>query len=147
MSGQDIRTLQAGKQEDAVAVRTQGAQTNGAVHSEDAARDVFTNAVGNDAMALFKTYLEVEREQRASAPMQSLALVPPAQASQLVELLAKLTTPKPAPKLWLSLDDASEFSGLPRAYIAELAASGKLTGVKRGSWFIHRASLEAFAGE
>lgn len=59
---------------------------------------------------------------------------------------------RPAPpisireKLWLTLDEAAELSGLPRSAVADFAAEGRITAMKRGAWFIHRASLEAFAG-
>lgn len=49
-------------------------------------------------------------------------------------------------KLWLTLDEAAELSGLPRSAVADFAAEGRITAMKRGAWFVNRASLEAFAG-
>lgn len=84
-------------------------------------------------------------------PQTSVELAIPDKAvSTLRELLERLIAPKPVPlteKLWLSLDEASELSGLARGHLLTLINAGKLIALKSGGWWkIQRASLEAFAG-
>lgn len=55
----------------------------------------------------------------------------------------------PAPKLWLSLDEAAEYAALSRGYLMGLIDTEKIAAVKggpHGAWRIQRASLEAFEG-
>lgn len=48
-----------------------------------------------------------------------------------------------AERLFLTLPEAAEYSGLPQAHLRRLMTDGKLTGVKTGSgWRIRRADLE-----
>jgi excisionase family DNA binding protein len=52
-------------------------------------------------------------------------------------------------KLWMTPEEASQYSGLPKAYIMRQVKEGKITGRKwgtQGSWRIPRKSLEAFEG-
>jgi hypothetical protein len=49
-------------------------------------------------------------------------------------------------KLWLSLDEAAEYSGLARTDLLLLCKQGKLTARKSGGWKIQRKSLEEFEG-
>jgi hypothetical protein len=56
---------------------------------------------------------------------------------------------KPEPRLWLTLDEAAELSGLTAAYIRDRARVGAINaaaGGPYGALRIQRASLEAFAG-
>ena len=45
-------------------------------------------------------------------------------------------------KLFLSVKEATRFSGLPESTIRRLLRSGKLPGVKTGGWRIKRSDLE-----
>ena len=45
-------------------------------------------------------------------------------------------------KLFLSVKEATRFSGLPESTIRRLLRSGKLPGVKAGGWRIKRSNLE-----
>ena len=50
-------------------------------------------------------------------------------------------------KLWLSLEESAEYSGLARGDLLRLCREGeKLTVRKSGGWRIQRASLEAYNG-
>lgn len=49
-------------------------------------------------------------------------------------------------KLWLTLDEAAEYSGLARADLLTLCREEKLTARKSGGWKIQRKSLEEFEG-
>jgi hypothetical protein len=51
-----------------------------------------------------------------------------------------------AKKLWLSLDEAAEYSGLARADLLMLCRTEMLTTRKSGGWKILRKSLEEFEG-
>jgi predicted DNA-binding transcriptional regulator AlpA len=51
-----------------------------------------------------------------------------------------------AEKLWLSLEEAEELSGLARATLLKLAQSGAVTALKSGGWKLRRKSLEEFNG-
>ncbi len=51
--------------------------------------------------------------------------------------------------LWMSPEEAAEYSGLWKSFIMEQVKKGKINGRKigpHGAWRIQRASLEAFAG-
>lgn len=56
--------------------------------------------------------------------------------------------PLPEPKLWLTLEEASDFSGLGPRVLKRLCRDHKLTALKaRGEgWRVLRKSLEAFEG-
>lgn len=64
----------------------------------------------------------------------------------------QLTTPSPVrvpEKLWLSIAEASEYSGLGRKYLRELAMTGKIQALARGAHHgvrINRKGLEDFVG-
>jgi len=101
---------------------------------------------------------EKEKEQRI-AERPPTALVSDATAATLREMIERLMAPKPITviqKLWLSLDEAAELSGLARADLAKLCreAIGQLPASshdtllvrKSGGWKIQRKSLEEFAG-
>ena len=47
-------------------------------------------------------------------------------------------------KLWLSLEESAEYSGLSKKDLRHLCRDGKLRARKSGGWKIRRASLEAF---
>ncbi len=89
----------------------------------------------------------------------ALALIPQAQAEAasaqtiawgaLTTHLAKLTAALPSKevtKKWLTFDEAAEYSGLPKAKLAELLRAKKVYCFGRGpkSWTIQRASLDVF---
>ena len=53
-------------------------------------------------------------------------------------------------KLWLSIEEASAYSGLGKGFLLGLIDRAKVTGLKagpQGSWVILRASLESYQGE
>jgi len=49
-----------------------------------------------------------------------------------------------APSPILTIEQAAEWSQLPRAYLRELATAGTVAAVKRGQWFLSRKSLLRF---
>lgn len=50
-------------------------------------------------------------------------------------------------RVFLTMAESAEFSGLPTAFLRRLMASGKLKAVKTGSgWRISRAGLEGLSG-
>src|SRR5262245_50224750 len=53
-----------------------------------------------------------------------------------------LPRPYPIPRLYLTLEEASDFSGLSREYLVQLVQEQKLTVVDDGGWKIRRADLE-----
>jgi predicted DNA-binding transcriptional regulator AlpA len=95
-------------------------------------------------------------------PAVALALAAPVAAtSQALEKVAagivgftsafdSFTQRKPSvpitEKLWLSLEEAEELSGLARATLLKLAQSGAVAALKSGGWRLQRKSLEAFNG-
>lgn len=112
-----------------------------------------------------------EQRRKAHRPPSAIAPKPPAAAmalaapvaatSQALEKVAagivgftsafdSFTQRKPAvpitEKLWLSLEEAEELSGLARATLLKLAQSGAVTALKSGGWKLQRKSLEAFNG-
>jgi helix-turn-helix protein len=91
-----------------------------------------------------------EAKEEREPPPRSLALaVPDSAVTFLREALERLTALKPVAvteKLWLSLDEAAELSGLARADLLRLVKAGTLIARKSGGWKILRKSLEAFEG-
>jgi excisionase family DNA binding protein len=72
----------------------------------------------------------------ASAVLDALGLA----ARAMTDAVGK---PEP-PRLFLTLDQAAEFSGLPRSYLRELMREEKLPAIKTGrGWRIRRRDLEA----
>jgi excisionase family DNA binding protein len=51
--------------------------------------------------------------------------------------------PYPIPKLYLTLEEASDYSGLSYEYLVQLVQEQKLTAVDDGGWKIRRADLES----
>ena len=49
-------------------------------------------------------------------------------------------------KLWLSLEEAQQYSGLSRNMLLDLCREGRVVACKSGGWRIRRASLEEFEG-
>jgi hypothetical protein len=91
------------------------------------------------------------------APASSLALVPQAQASAAVAQanafgalaahLAKLSAAfPPRTKAWLTLAEATEYSGLPEVFLADLLRTSQIDNIGRGpkTWRVRRASLDAY---
>lgn len=60
--------------------------------------------------------------------------------------LAAPAAPPAAPRLWLSLDEAAEFSGLAKCDLLDLCQANVLIARKSGGWKIQRKSLREFAG-
>ena len=62
----------------------------------------------------------------------------------LVDAVRALDVPRPypIPKLYLTLEEASEFSGLSFEYLEQLVKQHKLTAIDDGGWKIRRADLE-----
>jgi hypothetical protein len=76
-------------------------------------------------------YLKRILERWSNAPPQLALPLPPVPLTE---------------KLWLNLDEASEYSGLARADLERLCRNGTLVARKSGGWKILRKSLEAFEG-
>lgn len=53
-----------------------------------------------------------------------------------------VSRPYPAPRLYLTLEEASEYSGLSLEYLEQLLQDRKLAAVYDGAWKIRRADLE-----
>ena len=71
------------------------------------------------------------------------ALIPP--RVELPSFLQSLLSGPDVPlkdKLFLTVKEAVQFSGLPESTIRRLLRSGKLPGIKLGGWRIRRADLE-----
>lgn len=99
---------------------------------------------------------DIERLKSNSIPFVSppltdqstpTALVPAKENS--VTLITALTAALAKPpvvaldkKLYLNLDEAAEYSGLPRRHLQRLISDGKLEALKLGRWCIKRSSLE-----
>jgi hypothetical protein len=54
-----------------------------------------------------------------------------------------VSRPYPIPRLYLTLEEASEFSGLSLEYLEQLVQEYKLTAVYDGGWKIRRTDLES----
>ena len=63
----------------------------------------------------------------------------------LIDAVKALGVPRPypIPKLYLTLEEASEFSGLSFEYLVQLVQEQKLTAVDDGGWKIRRSDLES----
>jgi excisionase family DNA binding protein len=93
-----------------------------------------------------QNHSETSREAAVARPQ-------PQQGEILQALLAALSAnsqrlPEPAvrtsEKLFLSISEAADFSGLPRSYVREQMRAGKLPAIKTGAgWRIRRADLSA----
>ncbi len=79
-----------------------------------------------------------------------IAGMPGALETALLEFLQSKTTVVGVPierRLFLTLAEAAEYSGLPVAFLRRLMATGKLKALKTGSgWRVSRAELEKTAG-
>lgn len=64
----------------------------------------------------------------------------------LIEAVEALNVayPRPWPKLYLTLEEASQFSGLSREYLQRLIHENRLTAVDDGGLKVRRADLETF---
>jgi excisionase family DNA binding protein len=69
----------------------------------------------------------------------------PEDMSWLVEAASALSVayPRPSPKLYLTLDEAAEFSGLSREYLQTLVQQKKLTAINDGGLKVRRMDLES----
>ena len=56
---------------------------------------------------------------------------------------AVATAPRPADALWLTLKEASRYSGLSMALLQRLAATGRLGAIKDNGWKFRRAALDS----
>lgn len=84
----------------------------------------------------------------ATPASESKLAVLPAPAAGL-ERLAQLLGPAPAaPKPWLTLDEAAEYSGLPVRWLRSAASEGRIVavnvGLKRPRWLVSRDALAAW---
>jgi len=63
----------------------------------------------------------------------------------LVDAVKAMGVPRPysIPKLYLTIEEASEFSGLSLAYLERLVQENKVTAIEDGVWKIRRADLES----
>ena len=64
----------------------------------------------------------------------------------LAQLLVDRMSPAPAvpveQKVFLNLKEATEYSGLPKAWLMREIKSGKIKAIKAGGWRIRRSDLE-----
>ena len=68
----------------------------------------------------------------------------PQDMSWLIDAVKALGTARPAiPRLYLTLEEASDYSGLSYEYLVQLVQEQRLTAVDDGGWKIRRADLEA----
>ncbi|MDQ2920552.1 MAG: 2OG-Fe(II) oxygenase [Acidobacteriota bacterium] len=77
-------------------------------------------------------------EANASYPQESPDM------GWLIDAAKALAVPRPyaIPKLYLTLEEASEYSGLSYEYLEQLVQKRKLTAIDDGDWKIRRADLE-----
>ena len=52
----------------------------------------------------------------------------------------------PAPKLWMRLEEAEAYSGLPRRIILKAVKANEITGIQAGAWLVQKAALDRFSG-
>ena len=86
----------------------------------------------------------VVHEDTDGASRDLVPLSPQNAASHLLTALASVT-PQRVPvtsKVYLPLKEASEYSGLPAAYLRRLIGEGTLPALKTGGYRIRRADLE-----
>ena len=78
------------------------------------------------------------------APAKTGSVLVPHRPVKAADMLAALTPPRVPldKKLFLTLREASEFSGLPQSYIRRLIASKKLKVIVAAGYRIKRADLE-----
>lgn len=113
---------------------------------------------GRPAIAVYNPQ-DVERVSKERNPDAVPFVLPPAAPGEAVSteiartsqnfpnlleaaLLQAVQRPA-APRLFMGVDEASEYSGLPKSYLKELIREGKI-GLKTGAgWRIRRADLEA----
>jgi len=65
--------------------------------------------------------------------------------SWLIDAVKALGTarPYPGPRLYLTLEEACEYSGLSYEYLVQLVQEQKVTAIEDGGWKIRRADLES----
>ena len=80
--------------------------------------------------------------------VEDLALAPQArqrEAGLLMRLLLDRASPavtSPRHKLFLTLREAADYSGMPRAWLIQKIKAGELAAIKARGWRIRRADLE-----
>lgn len=88
------------------------------------------------------------REEAASPEANAATLVNGdeiADLGWLVDAVKAMGVPRPypIPKLYLTIEEASEFSGLSLEYLERLVQEQKVTAIDDGGWKIRRADLES----
>ena len=74
-------------------------------------------------------------------PVEAVARVDPAEFLQrLVKGIQ--TTVKPSEKLFLTLDEAVEYTGLTRTFLKRAIGEGVIEAIKDRNWKLRRADLE-----
>lgn len=129
-----------------------------------AAGDIQTKQQEVEGRKPMTLYQRGDVERIAAAPRRAVARIPNNVTPELVRALVERTAaPAAVPiteKLWLSLDEAVEYSGLARSDLAKLCQislreqaawraerlPGTLVVRKSGGWKILRRSLEEFEG-
>lgn len=93
-----------------------------------------------------KLAIRVQEPSRAlrviRPPAQSQLAIPPDAITALRDVMKDLRKPR----LWLTLEEAEDYSGIPRAMLLELCKTTRLNAFKWRGWKIRRESLEAFEG-
>jgi hypothetical protein len=78
-----------------------------------------------------------EPQQIATNPPQNHASIPPPPPQQIEVVLRRATRSR-----YVTLDAASEYCGLPRAYLERLIRDQRLPAIKAGAWFVRTADLD-----
>lgn len=85
---------------------------------------------------------------RAAEPTALAAPLPPVEeilralVGAVVRAASEKSEKSENTRLFLTLDEAAEASGLPRAYLRRLIAEGKLEAIKSRGWRIRRRDLD-----
>lgn len=102
---------------------------------------------GDRRLALFHAG-DIARLGRKSRKRHSAAAAPvPAAVPALVPIAAPMPQPVPQPRLWLTVTEAAEYSGLPPGFLRKRIAARHLPALdvghrKGGRWRISRRDLE-----
>jgi hypothetical protein len=124
-----------------------------AKQEDPAAKRQKTMISGNDVERMYaEMHGAKPRDVQSRSDSQRPAEIAPSQTgivlAQVSQILERATSP--APKPWLTLDEASDYIGLSRKLLLHLILSGELPArrevCRTDYWRIHRGDLEALRG-
>ena len=107
--------------------------------SRDEVRTTIRRIPGRKPLKLYHPE-DIERIRQSFLPSEAVRIPTKKVATKRRLEVADITILEK--KIFLSLDEALIYSGLPRSVITQLCQQGRLYAVKRGSWYISRKSLE-----